>query len=122
MIHEDAVIQGTDEDVKPTCPRGMKVKYHMMSDGTVVVEYEQDAEPLIDAIQGGRARQWLSKDREMMAKAEIPQAMIMEWAKKAGVSLREFMMDDALFYRYMNDLDYRKFRIPKDKNRIVIPK
>ena len=96
----------------PIPQEGYKVNYHLMSDGTVVVECEQDVEPVVEAIQHGEFQKW-SPTREIMRVADIPIVNLMEWAKIAGVSARELMMDDKLLYRFIRDPDYRKFKIDK---------
>ena len=94
----------TDTDIKTT--------FHGREDGSFVLEYEQDAEPLVEAIKGGGASPWLSGEREAKVLAELPVVVIAEWAKKHGMSFRQIMEDDRMFRRCIDDPDNRAFRIP----------
>lgn len=80
-------------------------------DGKDILRYEQDVEPVLEAIKRGETRPWLSKEKEFKAVAEIPVIVLAEWARKQGMTWQQVMEDDKALRRFINDPDNSGWRI-----------
>lgn len=100
-------IQAPEEPVKTD----IVTTYHPQTDGSTVLKYTQDVEPVLEAIKRGEVQPWLSREREMKAVAEVPVIVFAEYARLNGILWKTAMEDPQVMKRFLADPDNSGWRI-----------
>jgi len=81
-------------------------KYHYdEKEDKLHIETVQDVQPILEANKRAfnDAREF--KSEVFNKKASIPMTIMLAWLKEKGISYREFMIDDTILRRFLNDPD-----------------
>ena len=83
---------------------------HVESDGVIHVEHVQDVEPILDYTHAARNYRFdaMSTEGFLCHVAEVPDVLLMEWAREAGVGLFSHEMS-VIMEMKLRDPQYAKF-------------
>jgi len=73
--------------------------------GDVHVETVQDVEPILEANKRAFNDNNAKKSEIFNHKARIPMIILEKWLKEKGITYREFMVDERIVKRFVNDPD-----------------
>lgn len=71
------------------------------------IERVQDVQPILEANKRAYNDAGSFKSEIFNKKAEIPLVVLLQWCQKRGISYHEFMNDDSILRRFLNDPDNR---------------
>lgn len=71
------------------------------------IERVQDVEPILEANKRAYNDAGAFKSEIFNKKAEIPLVVLLQWLQAKGITYNEFMTDDKLLRRFLNDPDNR---------------
>jgi hypothetical protein len=89
---------------------GIFTKYFDHGDEGGVIVRGQDVNPALDACKELHNTGMHGRP-DMKHVASVPQVVIEDWCRKIGVRFSEFVRDQALQARFLNDPDLKAFRI-----------
>lgn len=69
------------------------------------IERVQDVQPILEANKRAYNDAGAFKSEVFNKKAEIPLVVLLQWLQTRGISYQEFMGDDAILRRFLNDTD-----------------
>jgi hypothetical protein len=75
--------------------------------GDVKIETVQDVEPILEANKRAYNDNNAKKSEIFNKKATIPLVVLEKWLADKGITYREFMIDEKLVKRFVNDPDNR---------------
>lgn len=81
-------------------------KYHYdWKTDSVTIERVQDVEPILEANKRAFNDAANFKSETFNKKASIPIGILEMWLKDKGITYQEFMIDDSILKRFLNDPD-----------------
>lgn len=71
------------------------------------IERVQDVEPILEANKRAYNDAGAFKSETFNKKAEIPLTILLSWCQAKGITYQEFMTDNSILRRFLNDPDNR---------------
>lgn len=88
--------------------RGLRIDYEDMRDGTFVLHYSQDVEPVLEINKAKQkaGRDYFASDPDMWKVASVPVTVQYEWLRRYGVDPLA-QGNEKLLARLLNDPEWR---------------